>query len=94
MKFIIIIKIILHNINFVKIIIVGPKNQNQYFKLNVPYFWNNYIVCIIIVDPKVPQRGSPLCPFTQIIGIQKLLTNNSKFASHLHFLKPLCVGPL
>jgi hypothetical protein len=53
MKFIInniIVKVILHNISFVKIIIVGPKDQIQYLKLNVPYFRNNYIVCIIILD--------------------------------------------
>ncbi len=36
MKFIIIIKIILRNISFVKII--GFKNQNSHPKLNVSYF--------------------------------------------------------
>jgi hypothetical protein len=53
MKFIISL-IILHNISFVNIIVVEPKNQNWYPKLNVPCFWNNYIVCVIILDPKVP----------------------------------------
>ncbi len=38
MKFIIILKIILHNINFVKIVIARPKNQIWCPKLNVPYF--------------------------------------------------------
>jgi len=38
MKFIVIFKIILHNIGFAKIIIVEPKNQNWYPKLNAPYF--------------------------------------------------------
>jgi hypothetical protein len=38
MKFIIILKLILHNISFVKIIVVGAKNQNWYLKLNVPFF--------------------------------------------------------
>jgi hypothetical protein len=51
-------KIILHNINFVKIIIVRPKNQNWYPKLNVPYFWNNYIISIVILGLKVAQWGS------------------------------------
>ncbi len=64
MKFITILKIILHNMNFVKIIIVGPKNKNSYSKLNVPCFWNNYIIWTIIQDAKVPQRGSSQCPFT------------------------------
>jgi hypothetical protein len=64
---IIILKIILHNIIFVKIIIVRPKSQNWYPKLNVPSFWNNSTICIIILDPKVPQRQycnvfSPLTP--------------------------------
>ncbi len=58
MKIIIIIKIILHNISFVKIIILGPKNQFSYPKLNVLYFWNNYIVCTIPLNLKLPQRGS------------------------------------
>jgi hypothetical protein len=52
-------KKILHNISFVKIIVVEPKNQNWYSKLNVLCFWNNYIVHTIILDPKMPQRGSP-----------------------------------
>jgi hypothetical protein len=59
MTFITIFKITFHNINFVKIIIVGPKNQNWYPKLNVPYFWNNYTICIIILDLEVPKRRSP-----------------------------------
>jgi len=29
---------VLHNISFVKIIIIKPKNQNWYSKLNVPFF--------------------------------------------------------
>jgi len=37
MKFIIILKK-LDNINFIKITIVGPKNQNWYQELNVLYF--------------------------------------------------------
>ncbi len=44
----------LHNISFVKITIVGPKN----IELNAPYFWNNYIICTIILDPKMFKRGS------------------------------------
>jgi hypothetical protein len=58
MKFIINFKIILHNIDFVNLIIVRPKNQNWYLKLNVPCFWNNYAICTIILDPKMPQRES------------------------------------
>jgi len=50
------LKNILHNINFVKMIIRRPKNQIWYPKLNVPCFWNNYIVCIIILNPKMPQK--------------------------------------
>jgi len=42
--------------HFINWEIVGPKNQNCYAKLNVPCFWNNYIVCTIILNPKVPQR--------------------------------------
>jgi len=57
MKFIIVLKIILHNIIFVKIIIVGPKNQKWCPKLNVPYFWNNYTICTIILIPKVSKKG-------------------------------------
>jgi hypothetical protein len=38
MKFIIISEIILHDIDFVKLIIVDPKNQNWYPKLNIPCF--------------------------------------------------------
>jgi hypothetical protein len=37
-----ILKIILYNISFVKIIIVRLNNQIWYPKLNVAYFWNNY----------------------------------------------------
>ncbi len=37
MKFIIFLTIILHNLSFVEMIIVKPKNQNQYPKLNAPY---------------------------------------------------------
>jgi len=58
MKFIVIFKIILHNISFVEIIVVRPKNQHWYPKLNVACFWNNYTICPIILDPKMPQRGS------------------------------------
>jgi hypothetical protein len=58
MKFIIILKIILHVINFFKIIIVRHKNQNLCEKLNVPFFYNNYTICIIMFDPKLSQRGS------------------------------------
>jgi hypothetical protein len=52
-------KKILQNIIFVKVIILGYKNQYLYPKLNVPYFWNNYTICIIILYPKMPKRGSP-----------------------------------
>jgi hypothetical protein len=34
MKFIIILKEILYNISFIKIIVIGPKNQNWYPKLD------------------------------------------------------------
>jgi hypothetical protein len=57
MKIIIIIKIILHNISFVEII-VGPKKPNLVPKINCTIFWNNYNICTIILDQKVPQRGS------------------------------------
>ncbi len=53
MKIIIILKIILHNISFVKLIIVRFKNQNLYPKLNVSCFWNNYIKCTIILNPNM-----------------------------------------
>jgi hypothetical protein len=43
MEFIIFIQIILHNISFVKIIIVGLKNQDWYPKLNVPFFGTNIL---------------------------------------------------
>jgi hypothetical protein len=33
----------LHNINFIKKIIIGPKNHP---KSNVPYFWNNYTILL------------------------------------------------
>jgi hypothetical protein len=41
--------------------VVGPRAQKPKLipKINIPYFWNNYIVCIIILNPKVPKRGSP-----------------------------------
>ncbi len=55
MRFIIIFKIIIHNINFVKIIVVGPKNQSCYPKLNVPCFWNMSIICTIILE--CPKKG-------------------------------------
>jgi hypothetical protein len=55
MKIIIIIKLILCTINFVNIIIIEFENQNWYQKLNVSYFWNNYITCIIIINPKNAQ---------------------------------------
>jgi hypothetical protein len=72
----IIIKIILYNISFVKIIVVGPKNQSWYPKLNVPCFWNNYIIYNINTRPKSAplQRGrhsvlSPAkCPHNFVIG--------------------------
>jgi hypothetical protein len=53
----------LHNIIFVKIIIVGLKNQNWYPKLNVPYFWNNYTIYIYIYTrPKsVPKGVTVVC---------------------------------
>jgi len=57
MKFIIILKIMLHNIIFVKIIICKAQKLDLLPKLNKPCFWNNYIVCTIILDPKMPQRG-------------------------------------
>jgi hypothetical protein len=41
-----------------KIMIIRPKYQNWYPKLYVPYFWNKYIISIVIVNPKVSQRGS------------------------------------
>jgi hypothetical protein len=64
MKFIINFKKI-DNINFVKITIVDSKNQNWYQEINVPYFWNNYTICIIILDPKLPKGGhySVFSPF-------------------------------
>ncbi len=42
-------------------VVVGPRAQKPKLipQKNVPYFWNNYIVCIIILNPKVPKRGSP-----------------------------------
>ncbi len=49
----------LHNISFVKITIVGPKK----FELNAPYFWNNYIICIIILYPKNAQKGVTIVCF-------------------------------
>jgi hypothetical protein len=75
MKIIIILKIILHHINFVKIIIIRPKNQNWYPKSNVPYFWNNYIICIIILDPKMPQRVTVMC--FHLIGKKHGFFNNN-----------------
>ncbi len=57
MKCIIFKLIILNNINYVRIIIIRPKNQNGYPKLNVPYFWNNYTICTIILNTKMLQRG-------------------------------------
>jgi hypothetical protein len=53
MKFIISLIRMLHNINFVKITIVQPKN----IELNALYFWNNYIICTIILDPKCSKGG-------------------------------------
>jgi hypothetical protein len=47
----------LHNIFFVEIKIIRPKNQNSYPKLNAPYFWNNYIIFTIILDLKCPKGG-------------------------------------
>jgi hypothetical protein len=49
--------LLLNDIILIIIIIGEPKNQNWFPKLNVPYFWNNYIVCITILYPKVSKRG-------------------------------------
>jgi hypothetical protein len=46
MKIIFMLKIILRNISFVKLIIIRSKNQNWYPKSNVPCFWNNYTICL------------------------------------------------
>jgi len=62
MKFIIIFKN--HNINFVKIINVGPKKPKLVLKikhtmlLEQLYYIYIYYICVIILDPKVPQKGA------------------------------------
>jgi hypothetical protein len=57
-KNIYILKIILDNINFVKVKIIRVKHQQLNSKINVPHFWNNYIANTIILDPKVLKRRS------------------------------------
>jgi len=51
----------LHNISFVKIIIVEPKNQNWYPKLNVPYFLNNYYVYYNTIPKSAPKGVTIVC---------------------------------
>jgi hypothetical protein len=50
-----------HNITlhqFCKTNYCKAQNQNEYSKLNVQCFWTNHTIYTIILDPKVPQRGS------------------------------------
>ncbi len=75
--------LILHNINFEKIIIVGFKNQNWYPKLNAPCFWNNYTICTIILNPKMFQRESLWCVFTHIQANVGYKDQNKIMASSL-----------
>ncbi len=54
----------LHIISFVKIIIVKPKNQNWYPKLNVPYFWNYYVY--YNTRPESAPKGVTIVCFTHL----------------------------
>ncbi len=50
-------KMILHENNFVKIIIIRPQKSKLIPKIKCTIFLNNYIISIIILNSKVAQRG-------------------------------------
>jgi hypothetical protein len=84
MTFIIIFKK-LHNINFVKIIVVGPKTF-WYPKLNVPWFWNNYCMYYNIKPKSAPKGATIVCfhPFTPYYKISalKIVWSEKKNTKH------------